>query len=139
MTVGGDISDGAKTIYDSASGRLDYSVLPYHKGDLTSDWASNSYTSGYYNAVAAGDVKEGVSFGRSEAGTLTPSGTATASTVFSGYTFFSGDSWVTKTGSFPKTLPACLTAWGSTGSIWAWDNKYASNVHCNIGYRMFSL
>ena len=73
LTVGGDISDGAKTIYDSAAGRLDYSVLPYHKGDLTSDWASNSYTSGYYDVSnlvgASSNVGCGVSYGRGQEGT----------------------------------------------------------------------
>ena len=90
LTVGGDISDGSKTIYDSTSGKLDYSVLPYHKGDLASDWASNSDTSGYYDIseLSAENVREGVSYGRGSAGSLPPcaSGTATTSDISCGKT-----------------------------------------------------
>jgi hypothetical protein len=72
LTIGGDISDGSKTIYDSTSGRLDYSVLPYHKGDLTSDWESNVDASSYYDVseLSAGNVIAGVHFGRSNIGTF---------------------------------------------------------------------
>ena len=75
LTIGGDISDGSKTIYDSTSGRLDYSVLPYEKGDLTSDWASNSYTSGYYDVsnITVTAIACGTSFGRGQTGTNTDS------------------------------------------------------------------
>jgi len=108
LTVGGDISDGAKTIYDSASGRLDYSVLPYHKGDLTSDWANNVDTSSYYDVanLAVGNIKSGIGYGRGNSGTLALTGNATPGDVRSGKTFY-GNSWTQQTG----TAGVCDSSW----------------------------
>jgi len=109
LSLGGDLYDvtNGKKIYDGVAGKFDPSVMPYEKGDLTSDWASSSYSSGYYEAVGAGDVKSGVSYGRAYSGTLLPpSGTAGASDVGSGKTFYSG-SWEAQTG----TGLICLGSW----------------------------
>ena len=73
LSLGGDLYDltNGKKIYDSATGKFDPSVMPYEKGDLVSDWASNSYSSGYYEVsnITASGVDCGASFGRGQTGT----------------------------------------------------------------------
>ena len=70
LSLGGDLYDltNSKKIYDSTTGKFDPSVMPYEKGDLVSDWATSSYTSGYYVPPSPSDVLCGVSFGRGETG-----------------------------------------------------------------------
>ena len=76
LSLGGDLYDvtNGKKIYDGVAGKFEASVMPYEKGDLTSDWASSSYSSGYYDVsgLSVGNVAEGVSYGRSSTGTLLP-------------------------------------------------------------------
>ena len=142
LTVGGDISDGAKTIYDSASGRLDYSVLPYHKGDLTSDWASNVDTSSYYDVseLSVGNVVTGVNFGRGSTGTNAGQacavGTATVGDVSCGKTVdydcdgvaesgttCSGQGNVCSGGSCSIPSSACV---GNSGAIYSYNEDIVS-------------
>ena len=72
LSLGGDLYDvtNSKKIYDSTTGKFDPSVMPYEKGDLTSDWASNSDSSSYYDVsnITAAGVSCGTSFGRGETG-----------------------------------------------------------------------
>ena len=90
LSLGGDLYDvtNSKKIYDSTTGKFDPSVMPYEKGDLTSDWATSAYTTGYYTAVSAANVKTGVGFGRGLTGTLFQCavGTATVNDVNCGKT-----------------------------------------------------
>ena len=68
LSLGGDLYDvtNSKKIYDSATGKFDAAVMPYEKGDLTSDWATNTYSSGYYTPPSASDVTCGVTYGRGD-------------------------------------------------------------------------
>jgi len=71
LSLGGDLYDvtNSKKIYDGVAGKFDPSVMPYEKGDLTSDWATNTSTDSYYVVQNAADITCGTVFGRGETGT----------------------------------------------------------------------
>jgi hypothetical protein len=72
LKVGGSIKDSAgNIIYDDSTKKIPSARLPFDQGDITSDWASSSWTSGYYDVtnLTPANVKSGVTFGRGQTGT----------------------------------------------------------------------
>ena len=139
LSLGGDLYDitNSKKVYDSVTGKFDPAAMPYEKGDLTSDWATSSYADGYYDTVVAGDVKDGVSFGRSYSGTLLPpDGTATTGDVTSGKTYYDG-SWTPKTGTYHINLPSCsslgYSCQGIGGDVCFCDDSKCVNISSEGG------
>ncbi len=96
VSIGGNLVDltNSKTIYDASTGKISPLVMPYQKGDITSDWATNDYTAGYYDVsnLTLSNVKKGTSFGRAYIGT----------------------------GTYEPAVPACPSSWGSKGEAWVW-------------------
>ncbi len=98
----GDILDGSgAVIYNSVTGKIPATALPYEAGDIVSDWESVSYSSSNYDVsqLSEGNVKDETPYGRGYTGTLKPGGTATTSDVKQGVTFYSG-SFTEQVGAF---------------------------------------
>ena len=76
LSLGGDLYDvtNGKKIYDGVAGKFEASVMPYEKGDLTSDWASNTDSTTYYVAPTADKVLCGETYGRGDEGTVCDAG-----------------------------------------------------------------
>jgi len=73
LKVGGSIKDSAgNLIYDDATKKIPSARLPFDQGDITSDWSTNSWASGYYDVanLSSANVKSGITFGRGATGTL---------------------------------------------------------------------
>jgi hypothetical protein len=75
LKLGGDLKDSVDNIifYDSVK-KIASSSLPFDQGDITSDWASSSWTSGYYDVtnLTPANVKSGIAYGRGQTGSLIP-------------------------------------------------------------------
>lgn len=103
------LTNASDWLIDTSTGLIKEDVLPYCKGDLTSDVYTQcnpgscdvGNCDNYYNVsnLVVGNVKSGITFGRGQTGTLSPSGTATAGDVCDSKTFYSGDSWTQKSGT----------------------------------------
>ena len=76
------------------SGTVPTARLPFDQGDITSDWASSSWTSGYYDVtnLTPANILSGITFGRSQTGTL--------------------------------VLPYCVVCSQYCGGSWTWVNNY---------------
>ena len=112
IKLGGNLLDSTgSVIFEDATKKIPAAALPYEQGDITSDVNTNSWAAGYYDVsnLIESNVKAGISFGRGQAGSLTPASgatiTATAADVKNGATFFgsSDDDWNPTTGTLSLT------------------------------------
>lgn len=139
VSIGGNLVDltNSKTIYDASTGKISPLVMPYQKGDLTSDWSSNTVTSSYYDvsSLSAEKVLKDVSFGRGSSGNLEIGGTADESDVWAGKTFMAAGSLDIRTGTARQTLPHC--EYGEVGDIWmrlssaSWEKRCELYTACS--------
>jgi len=62
-------------IYNSETHKIETDRLPFDKGDIVSDYATNSFSSSYYNIanLNSANIKSGISYGRDEVGSFVPS------------------------------------------------------------------
>ena len=70
--IGGSIKDSAgNIIYDDSTKKIPSARLPFEQGDITSDYATNSWAGGYYDvsSLIPANVVAGVTYGRGSVGT----------------------------------------------------------------------
>lgn len=76
LRVDGNLLDKlGRVIYNAATGKIDKAVLPFEKGDITSDVDTNTYDSGYFDvsSLTSANIKKGIFFGRGgQVGTVEP-------------------------------------------------------------------
>ena len=128
------LTNASNWLIDTSTGLIREDILPYCKGDLTSDVYTQCHPGNcdvgncdnYYNVsnLVPGNVKSGVTFGRAQTGTLLPpDGTAVEADIFKGKTAETDTDWNLETGTLEK---ACY----STGSVSSTYANGQSDRYC---------